>query len=187
MDERFERMAQAAQDSEQLVCSFLEWKHGLGFYCTPHDEQKEAIPKGWHVPDIQCEKRSPTTIEVKEDLMAAQTGNLAFEEEGLIRLKRWAMAHKKTNMFLAYVNHKDFGLDIFQIGMGVDYLIKELEWMCVFRPDCKVLHGGDQGLKLWIIPIKVARSLHSCVNHNLFKDLDMVAFQYMAEKKLKRL
>jgi hypothetical protein len=70
--------------------------------------------------------------------------------------------------------------------MGVDYLIKELEWMCVFRPDCKVLHGGDQGLKLWIIPIKVARSLHSCVNHNLFKELDIAAFQYMAEKKLKR-
>lgn len=186
MDERFQRMAEESQNSEELVCNFLENKHQLGFYCTPHYEQKEATLKEWHIPDIQSEKKIATTIEVKEDLLCAETGNLAFEEEGLIRLKRWALAHNKMNMFLAYVNHLDYGLDIFKIGLDVDYLIKELEWICVFRPDCRVLYGGDQGLKLWIIPIKVARSLHSCVNRSLFKELDMMAFMYIAEQKLKR-
>jgi hypothetical protein len=184
MDERFQQMAKAAHKSEELVCSFLEWKHSLGFFITPHDEQKNGTSKGWHVPDIQCSNRLQTTIEVKEDMMCSKTGNIAFEEDGLVRLKRWAEAHNKPNMFLAYVNHLDFGLDVFKVGLDVDYLIKELEWICVFRPDCKVVQGGDQGLKLWIIPIKVARTLQSCVNNSLFTKMDMVAFRIIAKNKL---
>jgi len=68
----------------------------------------------------------------------------------------------------------------------VDYLRKELEWLCAFRPDCKEVQGGDQGLKLWIIPLKVARSMKSNITSSIMGEMDQIAFSFVAKKKLQR-
>jgi len=183
---RLERMTQESQKSEELVCKYLEMKHGLGFHLSTSEAQKDGVSKGWHVPDIQCSSRIQTTIEVKEDLSCGKTGNLAFEEKCLVNLKRWSEAHSKPNMFLAYVNHKDFQLDVFQCGHDVNKLIKELEWLCVLRPDCKEVMGGDQAHKLWIIPLAVARSMVSCVTKSIISPDNNLVFSIIARKKLSR-
>ena len=118
--------------------------------------------------------------------MCGKTGNLAIEEHCLQRLKAWSVAHKKPNMFLAYINHMDFRVDFFKCGHDVDYLRKELEWLCVFRPDCKETQGGDCGLKLWIIPLKVARSMQSNITSSIMGELDQISFSYISKKKLSR-
>ena len=184
--ERFERMAKEAHESEDLVYHYLTVKHDMGFYLTPQDKQKKGIKKGWHVPDIQSHKRIQTTIEVKEDIRCGQSGNLAFESDCLERLKSWSIAHSKPNMFLAYINHKDFHVDFFQCGHDVDRLRKELEWLCVLRPDCKEVQGGDQGIKLWIIPLAVARSMICCVTPSIMSHSDNVGFSFIAKIKLQR-
>ena len=148
-------MAKKSFLSESLLCEMLNQKHSYAFFVTEQEKQKEGVKKGWHVP------------EVKEDIRSSKTGNLAFESDGLYRLKKWAMAHKKHNMFIAYINHKDFHVDFFQCSHDVDKLRKELEWLCVLRPDCKEVQGGDTSLKLWIIPINVARSMVSCVTNQI--------------------
>lgn len=184
--QRFQRMTQEAQASEELVCHYLESKHGFGFHLVSHELQKVGKDNGWHVPDIHSKKNPKTTIEVKEDLMCGKTGNIAIEEHCLLRLKAWSQAHKKANMFLAYVNHRDFRVDFFKCGHDVDYLRKELEWLCVYRPDCKEVQGGDSGLKLWIIPLKVARIMKSNITSSIMGELDQVAFSFVAKKKLTR-
>ena len=184
--ERFQRMTLEAQASEELVCHYLESKHGFGFHLVSYDLQKVGKDNGWHVPDIHSKKNPKTTIEVKEDLMCGKTGNLAIEEHCLLRLKAWSVAHKKNNMFLAYVNHRDFRVDFFKCGHDVDFLRKELEWLCAFRPDCKETQGGDQGLKLWIIPLKVARSMQSNITSSIMGEMDQIAFSFVAKKKLIR-
>ena len=179
-------MTEEAQASEELVCHYLESKHGFGFHLVSHELQKLGKDNGWHVPDIHSKKNPKTTIEVKEDLMCGNTGNLAIEEHCLLRLKAWSQAHKKNNMFLAYVNHRDFRVDFFKCGHDVDYLRKELEWLCVFRPDCKEVQGGDSGLKLWIIPLKVARSMKSNITSSIMGEMDQISFSFVAKKKLTR-
>jgi hypothetical protein len=184
--ERFLRMAKESKNSEDLVCSYLEDKHQLGFHLSPQEAQKIGKEKGWHVPDIQCTKNPKTTIEVKEDLMCGKTGNLAFEEHCLARLKLWASSHNKSNMFLSYVNHKDYRVDYFKCGHDVDFLKKELEWLCAYRIDCKEVQGGDQGYKLWIIPLAVARTMKANVTKSIMNEVDLLAFSYVAKKKLQR-
>lgn len=184
--QRFERMTQESFLSEELVCHYLESKHAFGFYLLSHELQKQGINNGWHVPDIHSTKKIQTTIEVKEDLMCKKTGNLAFEENCLNKLKLWSIAHNKNNMFLAYINHKDFFVDFFKCGHDVDFLRKELEWLCVFRVDCKEVQGGDSGLKLWIIPLKVARTMKSNITSSIIGELDQLTFSFVAKKKLTR-
>ena len=184
--ERFERMAKESTTSVQLVRHWFDVQYGVSFQIIGDDEQIAGIEHGWHVPDLRCQDKPKLTIEVKEDLMCGKTGNLAIEEHCLLRLKAWSQAHKKGNMFLAYVNHCDFRVDFFKCGHDVDYLRKELEWLCVFRPDCKEVQGGDQGLKLWIIPLKVARSMKSNITSSIMGDLDQVTFSVIAQKKLLR-
>lgn len=184
--QRFIRMTEEAHASEELVCHYLESKHEFGFHIVSHELQMVGKKNGWHVPDIQSHKNPKTTIEVKEDLMCEKTGNLAIEEHCLLRLKAWAIAHKKNNMFLAYVNHLDYRVDFFKCGHDVDYLRKELEWLCAFRPDCKEIQGGDSGLKLWIVPLRVARSMQSNITSSIMTELDEVAFAIIAKKKLQR-
>lgn len=183
---RFERMTKQSKASEDLVCSYLELRHNLGFHLSTTQSQKDGVSKGWHVPDILCSSRENTTIEVKEDISCGKTGNLAFEEKCLINLKRWSQAHNKPNMFLAYVNHQDFQLDFFQCGHDVDKLIKELEWLCVLRPDCKEVMGGDQAHKLWIIPLKVARSMVGCTTKSIISIQDNFGFSIIAKRKLSK-
>jgi hypothetical protein len=89
-------------------------------------------------------------------------------------------------MFLAYVNHRDFRVDFFKCGHDVDFLRKELEWLCVYRPDCKEVQGGDSGLKLWIIPLRVARIMKSNITSSIMNEVDEVAFSIVAKKKLYR-
>lgn len=184
--ERFKRMVKESEASEELVCHYLESKHQFGFYLVTSELQKLGKDHGWHVPDIHSTKNPKTTIEVKEDLMCGKTGNLAFEEHCLNRLKLWSTAHNKNNMFLAYINHKDFFVDFFMCGHDVDYLRKELEWLCVFRVDCKEVQGGDQGMKLWIIPLSVARTMKSCITSQIISHLDNKVFSSVAQKKLLR-
>tara|TARA_R100000315_G_C5229390_1_gene140301 strand:+ start:567 stop:1139 length:573 start_codon:yes stop_codon:yes gene_type:complete len=183
---RFLKMARDAEKSENLVCNFLENTHHFGFYMTSKKEQKNGISKKWHVPDIKSSKRIRTTIEVKEDFRSSKTGNVAIESDCLERLKNWSLAHQKTNMFLAYINHQDFQLDVLECGHLVDKLKKELEWLCVSRIDCKELMGGDTNLKLWIIPIYVLRSMLCNVTKALFTDDDMKVFREIAEAKLSK-
>ena len=184
--DKFLKMAKDSFTSEKLLCEMLNKKHSFAFFVTSNEKQKDGVLKGWHIPDIQSRKKPNTTIEVKEDISSANTGNIAFESDGLKKLKKWAMAHKKNNMFIAYINHIDYHVDFFQCSHDVDKLRKELEWLCVLRPDCKELLGGDTGIKLWIIPLNVARSMISCVTTQIINIKENQIFANIAEIKLKR-
>ena len=57
-------MTEEAHASEELVCHYLESKHGFGFHLVSHELQKVGKDNGWHVPDIHSKKNPKTTIEV---------------------------------------------------------------------------------------------------------------------------
>ena len=180
---RFLKMAEAAKKCENLVLHFLKLNHRLGFFLCKKEVQINGIKNGYHVPDIHNHKNS-TTIEVKEDKSSKKTGNLCFEYNCIVNLKKWANAYNKKNMHLAYVNHHDYHIDFFQCGHKTDLLISELEWLCASDVRCKIVYGGDTNHKLYIIPIDVARIMHCNVTYEKFTHAEVSGFACIAKNIL---
>jgi hypothetical protein len=179
---RFQRMARESQTSEELVRAWISAQYGEEFVMVPTAAQIIGMENGWHVPDLKHNKKN-LWIEVKEDKRAGETGNLAFERVCMERMKRWAKYHK-ARVLLAYVNHKDFYIDIFAMNFDSDLLLKELEFVCASRIDCQVKIGGDQMHQLFIVPIPVARKMVSCITNQVIMASSRRIFSEVAKEKL---
>ena len=183
---RFEKMLQESLISENLIKDFLTMKFNLQFHCVPHIEQKAMISKNVHVPDILCVEKPHVAFEVKEDLMCAKTGNICFELECLARLRLWGLENEIRNIYLLYVNHKDFGLDVFELGMGSARLEFELDSRAQKDNEFRLVTGGDWNKELYLVPLAKARTLHSCITKRFFDNVDLFLFAKSAQSKLKR-
>lgn len=181
-ESRFQRMVRLSQTSEELVRDWISSQYGEEFELVPSEQQIAGMEHGWHVPDLKHTEKN-LWIEVKEDKSAAKTGNLAFERVCIARMKRWADYHK-ARVLLAYVNHKDFYIDIFAMNFDTDLLLKELEFVCASRIDCKVKMGGDQMHQLFIVPIPVARKMVSCITNQVIMAASRRLFSEVAREKL---
>ena len=186
MSKRFKRMSQESLLSEMLVRDFLDLKFPFQFHITPHDEQLAMVSKGIHVADIQCVEKPNVAFEVKEDIMSAKTGNLAFEILGLQRLRLWGLGAGIQHIFLMYVNHKDYCLDVFELGMFDAKLELELKALGNRDNRCRIVNGGDQYEPMYILPIELARTLECCRSSKFFTDVDMFLFSKSAKIRLKR-
>ena len=184
--QRFERMAKESTTSEELVRHWFDVQYGVQFVIIDEEEQIAGIEHGWHVPDLKCPDKPRLCIEVKEDIMAEKTRNLCFEQSCLKRYKDWCIYHKKPDALFAIVNHHDFRVDVWTCGFDVDRLTKELEFLCATRPDCSIRHGGDQGHPMYIIPIRVARTMVTCITNQLMLERPRRIFSQMAKEKLQR-
>lgn len=179
---RFQRMVRLSQTSEELVRDWISAQYGEDFELISTKKQIDGMKHGWHVPDLKHTKKN-LWIEVKEDIAAAETGNLAFERVCIARMKRWANYHK-ARVLLAYVNHNDFYIDIFAMNFETDLLLKELEFLCASRIDCKIKVGGDQMHQLFIVPIPVARKMVSCITNQVILAASRRLFSEVAKEKL---
>jgi hypothetical protein len=182
MNARFLKMAAQSQTSEELVRDWLSAQYREEFVVVSTEEQIAGMEHGWHVPDLRHKKKN-LWIEVKEDLRASKTGNLAFEAACISRMKTWADYHK-ARVLIAYVNHRDFYIDIFAANYETDLLTKELEYTCAYRIDSHVKMGGDQLHKLWVIPIPVARKMVSCITNQVILASSRRMFSEIAKEKL---
>ena len=186
MNKRFDRMCQESLISEKLIRDFLIKRYQLQFHLVPHKEQVAMSHSGFHLPDILCVEKPHVAFEVKEDIMSAKTGNLAFEMDCLTRLRRWGHGHGIQHIYLLYVNHKDFCLDVFELGMYDAKLDLELKSLSEKNKACKIVSGGDQMHPMYILPISLARSLDCCLSDKFFCDVDMFLFSKSAKNILKR-
>ena len=182
--DRFQRMAKDSKNSEELIMDWLCAQYGEQFELISEEVQIMGVEHGWHVPDLKHTQRN-LYIEVKEDKSSAITGNLAFEKHCISRLKRWASYHN-ARVLLAYVNHKDFHIDIFACNFDTGQLVKELDFLCAYRADCKELNGGDQLHPLWIIPLQVSRKMVSCITNQVMLQRPRRIFSELAKEKLIR-
>jgi len=179
---RFQRMVKESQTSEELVRDWISSQYGEDFEMVSTESQIMGMKNGWHVPDLKHKSKN-LWIEVKEDIRACETGNLCFERVCIERMKRWADYHK-AQVLLAYVNHKDFYIDIFAMGFDTNLLLKELEFVCAHRVDCKVKIGGDQLHQLFILPIPIARKMVSCITSQVILSHSRRVFSEVAKEKL---
>ena len=183
-DKRFQKMVLNSATSEELIKHWISAQYGEDFEPVSTEQQIMGLEHGWHIPDLKHTKKN-LWVEVKEDIRAAQTGNLAFEANCLSRMKTWAQYHK-AQVLMAYVNHKDFYIDIFAANFDTDLLTKELEYLCAYRADCTIKMGGDQPHKLWILPIPVARKMVSCITNHMILGHSRRLFSKVAKEKLRR-
>lgn len=184
---RFERMYQQSLVSENLVKDFLTSKFSLQFHCVPHIEQKAMASRELHVPDILCVEKPHVAFEVKEDMMCGQTQNLCFELDCLSKLRVWGWEHNIKSIYLLYVNHYDFGLDVFELGMGSARLEFELDSLAKKEGSMiKLVTGGDYNRQLYLVPLGTARALNSCITKRFFDTVDLFLFAKSAQAKLKR-
>tara|TARA_R100000656_G_scaffold72663_1_gene54205 strand:- start:1005 stop:1586 length:582 start_codon:yes stop_codon:yes gene_type:complete len=146
-----------AEPSEQLVFQYLN-EHDMwvetSYTMTPKAEQKAGVRNGWHIADITTE--GDIAIEVKEDKASGRTGNLCFEASCLKRLSRWAIANDKSETYVAYINHRDYGLDIFRLSE----LMAELKYLTKIG-DARRIKGGDQHHALYLVPLSRVRTMSS--------------------------
>ena len=184
--QRFEQMARESTKSEELVRHWFDVQYGVKFEIVDEDEQAEGAEHGWHVPDLRCPDKPRLCIEVKEDIMAGRTGNLCFEMSCLDKYKEWCVYHKKPDALFAIVNHNDFMVDVWSCGFDVDRLRKELEFLCAIRVDCSIRYGGDTLHPMYIIPIKVARKMATCITNQIMLERPRRIFSTMARDKLRR-
>ena len=183
---KIDKMYQESLMSENLVKDFLTQKFNLQFHGVPHIEQKAMISKGIHVPDILCVEKPHVAFEVKEDLMSAQTGNLCFELKCFAQLRVWGWEQNIKNIYVLYINHIDFALDVFELGMGSARLEFELDTLASKDSQCRLVTGGDWNNELYVLPLEKARRLHSCITKRFFDDVDLFLFSKSAQIKLKR-
>ena len=183
---RFEKMCRESLISENLVKDFLTKKFMLQFHLVPHQEQIALSHSGLHVPDILCVEKPGVAFEVKEDKMSAKTGNLAFELSGLSRLRRWGWGEGIKNIYLMYINHNDYRLDVFDLGMHLARLELELKALSDRNPSCKCIPGGDQLHPLYVVPIPLARKLESCITTLFFDEVDLFFFSKSAKAVLRK-
>jgi len=183
---RINRMYEQSLVSESLVKDFLTQKFNLQFHCVPHLEQKSFVGKDMHVADILCVERPHVAFEVKEDIMSAKTNNLCFELGCLTRLRAWGWEHNIKNIYLLYINHVDFGLDVFELGMGAARLDFELDSLANKDSSVRLITGGDWNQEMYLIPIEKARALNACITKRFFDTVDLFLFSKTAMAKLKR-
>jgi len=186
MSNRFKRMCEQSLISEMLVRDFLDLKFPFQFHITPHNEQLAFSSSGIHVADIQCVEKPNVAFEVKEDIMSSKTGNLAFEILGLHRLRLWGLEAGIQHIYLLYINHIDFCLDVFELGMYEAKLELELENLQIKNAKCRLVNGGDQYEPMYIVPLEIARSLNCCRSSEFFTDVDMFLFSKSAKIRLQR-
>ena len=184
MKKNFEEMAKHSLISEELVKDFLTTKFGLQFHCVPHLEQLAMISKDVHVPDILCVEKPHVAFEVKEDIRSRETGNLAFELDCLAKLRAWGWGSEVKNIYLIYINHYDFGIDVFELGMMGARLELELKAIAAKDYRCRLLAGGDSMHDLYIIPLGLARQMNSCLTKRFFDTVDLFLFAKAARQKL---
>ena len=186
MSKRFERMCRQSLASEILVRDFLHLKYPLQFHITPHEQQNAMGSKGIHVADILCVEKPHVAFEVKEDIKSGVTGNLAFEISGMQNLRRWGHGAGIQHIYLMYVNHKDFCLEVVELGMYSAQLDLELKALSERDKRCRIVAGGDQFHPIYIVPIHLARKLDSCRSTKFFNDVDMFLFSKTAKIRLQR-
>tara|TARA_R100000773_G_scaffold21827_1_gene19387 strand:- start:608 stop:1168 length:561 start_codon:yes stop_codon:yes gene_type:complete len=183
---RVEKMMDDSTCSEDFIVDVLEERYGGSFYTVSSEDQRDGIGRGWHVADIRSKEHPKVAFEVKEDFKSEDTGNLAFESYCLDGLRRWATYHKMKNVFLVYVNHRTYDVDVFDCAFDVDGLRKELEYLCAFDLRCSEKQGGDQMFKLWILPIDVAKTMKSCVTNRFFSTFQQNEIRRKAKSVLCR-
>jgi len=182
LSDDFQRMVEEAQISENLVCSFLSHKFKLQFHLVSSLEQKINADIGLHIPDLLCVEKPRVAFEVKEDKLSGKTGNLCFEADCLARLRAWGYRANVHSIYLLYINHVDYFLDVFELGMGGARLEVELISYVERYNDCKIINSNNKDL--FIIPLSRARLLHSCITYRFFNELDMFLFSKAAMAKL---
>lgn len=182
----FERMCKESLISERLVRDFLTEKFRLQFHMVPPLEQKINADLGYHIPDLLCVEKPYVAFEVKEDIKSSKTQNLCFEVGCLTRMRAWGWRANVRNIYLLYVNHYDFNIDVFELGMNQARLELELLSLSERNKQCKLISGTEAKKDLYLLPIPLARSLSSCVTKRFFSNVDLFLFAKAARAKLIR-
>ncbi len=182
---RFEKMCEESRNSEELVRDFLNLKYQLQFHIVPHEEQAAYKSKGVHVPDLLVVEKPHVAFEIKEDRMSSETKNLCFEVKCIRGLRRYAQKNDIHTVYLLYVNHLDYCLDVFQIGMGLARIEDELN-LLVDKNEARYLQGGDYQDDMYVLPLAKARQLESCLTNKFFNDIDLFFFSKAAKLRLSK-
>lgn len=183
---RFHQMCKESLISEELIRDFFNSKYQLQFHLVPTEEQLALSHTGLHVADMLCVEKPNVAFEIKEDILSAKTGNIAFEISCLTRLRRWGHGEGIQHIYLLYVNHKDYCLDVFELGMYDAKLDLELKSLSEKNKACRIVSGGDQMHPMYILPISLARTLNSCLSDRFFCPVEQFFFSKAAKSVLKR-
>jgi len=153
------------QCGENQVVELLE---ALGVICTRNTKRGQLLYY-----DIQCQYQNLVfTIEIKNDLMAQKTGNIAIEIFNSKKLSKSGVQATRANLWAHIINNKVWLTSVAKLKHYIDTM----------PPHRIIENGGDNNATLLLYKIDnivpdIFISLHKATQDNLYNILQMLGIK----------